>query len=160
MRIETKPDLTGEQKQIIMRLWNAEYPAKISYTSISDFENFLDGVSERTHYLLFDDDEALRGWLMTFTREGERWFSVIVDGSSQKKGFGRALIDEIKRRESEIHGWVVPHSDSLKTDGTPYVSPLEFYRKNDFEVLENVVNNKSGLPLVKITWTNKNNSAD
>ena len=158
MKIETTKTLTDSQKEIIVRLWNAEYPINLNFAEIADFDNFLNGVSNRTHYLLFDGDE-LRGWLMTFTREGERWFSVIVDGSQQKKGYGTMLLNAIKKGETEINGWVAPNNNYLKQNGEPYISPLEFYRKNDFLILEDVTWEKPDFVLVKIKWT-KNTPAD
>jgi GNAT superfamily N-acetyltransferase len=152
MRIETTPELTAEQKEIITRLWNAEYPSELKFGGVADFEAFLDKQTARRHFLLFDEDENLRGWLMTFTRDGERWFSVIIDTSEQKKGYGTALLAEVKRHEAEISGWVVPHDEYYKTSGERYLSPLEFYRKNGFAVLSDVRFDKPGFDAVKIKW--------
>lgn len=153
MRIERTPDLTAEQKETITRLWNAEYPENINYAGAAEFEEFLNKQTNRQHFLLFDENENLKGWLMTFTRDGERWFSVIIDGTDQKKGYGTTLLNEVKRFESEIHGWVVAHDDYLKSNGEKYRSPIGFYRKNGFAVLDDVKLEKQDFTLVKIKWT-------
>jgi len=153
MRIERVPDLTAQQKEIITRLWNAEYPESLKYESVEGFEAFLNKQTNRLHFLLFDETDEIRGWLMTFTRESERWFSVIVDGKCQKKGFGTALLNEIKSRETNINGWVVAHDGYFKSGGEKYLSPLGFYRKNGFTLLQNETLENSGLDAMKINWT-------
>lgn len=152
MKIETAEILTNTQKEIVVRLWNAEYPVNLSFPEIADFDNFLNGVTERLHYLLFDETEHLRGWLMTFTREGERWFSVIIDTGEQKKGYGTTLLNEIKKHESEINGWAVEIDDYLKSNGEKYLSPLGFYQKNGFMILREVRLEKPDYYCVKISW--------
>ena len=152
MRIEQKEDLTEAEKEIVTRLWNAEYPQNLKYGSVADFEEFLNKQTEQRHFLLFDDAGKLRGWLMTFTRDSERWFSVIIDTSEQKKGYGTALLQEIKTHETEINGWVVAHDDYLKMNGEKYLSPLDFYRKNGFAVLTDVKLEKPDFIAVKINW--------
>ena len=152
MRIEKTSNLTVAQKEIITRLWNAEYPENLKYGGVEDFEEFLNKQTDRRHFLLYDENGQIKGWLMTFTRDSERWFSVIIDTSAQKKGYGTALLNEIKSRETEINGWVVAGDDYLKTNGEKYRSPLEFYRKNGFSVLSDVKLEKQDLVAVKINW--------
>ena len=152
MRIEIKPTLSQEQKEIITRLWNAEYPEQIKYENVEEFEAFLDRITQHKHFLLFDDGENLKAWLVSFNREGERWFSIIVDGSEQKKGYGTRLLNEVKQHENELNGWVVPDDNFLKTNGEKYLSPLEFYQKNGFTILENITNKKGDLYFIKINW--------
>ncbi len=152
MRIEIKPALSQQQKEIITQLWNAEYPEQIKYENVAGFEAFLDRIAEHKHFLLFDENENLKAWLVSFNRENERWFSIIVDGSEQKKGYGTRLLNEVKLHESELNGWVVPDDNFLKTNGEKYLSPLEFYRKNGFTILENITNEKADLYFVKINW--------
>jgi GNAT superfamily N-acetyltransferase len=150
MKIETSENLTDAQKEIVVRLWNAEYPVNINFAELTDFDNFLNSVTERWHYLLFD--KTLKGWLMTFTRENERWFSVIIDGREQKKGYGTAILNEVKKHESEINGWAIEQNDYLKINGEKYISPIGFYEKNGFTILKDVRLEKPDYYAVKIRW--------
>lgn len=43
--IETS-QLTIEQKKVIYRLWNNEYPEKLAFKAISDLENYVNSLSE------------------------------------------------------------------------------------------------------------------
>jgi hypothetical protein len=64
--------LTSEQKEIIFRLWNQEYPKKITYKAFVEFDSYLNNLTESTHCLLVDDLGEIEGWAVTFTRENER----------------------------------------------------------------------------------------
>lgn len=152
MRIEITPNLTGAQKEIICRLWNAEYPAPLNYGGVDDFAAFLSKITDHRHFLLFDENENLGGWLLSFTRDDERWFSIIIDGRGQKKGAGTMLLNEVKKFENELSGWVVPNDELFKSNGERYLSPLGFYRKNGFAVLADVRLEKGEFQAVKIKW--------
>jgi GNAT superfamily N-acetyltransferase len=152
MRIKTTQNLTGAQKKIITELWNSEYPEQLKYNGVGEFEAFLNRNTEHRHFLLFDENENLKGWLVTFRRDGERWFSIIVDSGEQKKGYGTRLLNEVKGMESELSGWAISHDDYLKINGQKYLSPLEFYRKNGFSVMDNVRLEKPDFYAVKINW--------
>ena len=47
--IQTKV-LTLEQKHSLFELWNAEYPERICYKELSEFEKYLEEVSIIKHY--------------------------------------------------------------------------------------------------------------
>ena len=152
MKIERTQNLTNDQKKIIIRLWNAEYPAQLAYNSVKDFNDFLSKLGEPIHFLLFDEVENLKGWLASFTRNGEIWFSMIVDTSIQKKGFGTRLLNEVKKFEDEINGWAVADDKYLKNNGEKYLSPIEFYRKNNFEILTGEKLENEKISAIKIKW--------
>ena len=152
MRIETAADLTVGQKEIVTRLWNAEYPKQLNYGGVAEFEKFLNGISNRRHFLLFDENKKIKGWLVTFTRENEHWFSIIIDNSEQKKGYGTTLLNELKKYENDINGWVIERDDYLKCSGEKYPSPIEFYRKNGFLILPGVRLEKDDFYAIKINW--------
>ncbi|MBS1796194.1 MAG: GNAT family N-acetyltransferase [Acidobacteria bacterium] len=151
--IEIKTEIDVTEKKAVFDLWNAEYPASIGYESTAGLDAFLDGIGDKRHYLLRDADGNLKAWLVAFTRDGERWFSIIVDSREQKKGFGRRLLDEVKKHETALCGWVAGGSDQKKRDGSPYLSPLEFYRKIGFAVFPEITYEKGGFRAVKIKWT-------
>lgn len=155
MKIETQKSLSEIQKEVITQLWNTEYPQQLSFGNVDDFDKFLNSVSDKTHYLLIDENTQIKGWLMTFTRQDERWFSVIVDSSEKQKGYGTQLLEVIKNAENEINGWVVEHDNYLKNNGEIYQSPLGFYEKKGFEILHDVRWLTKNLSTVKIRWTKK-----
>lgn len=155
MRIETTKNLSNEQKETITQLWNAEYPEQLNFSGVTGFEEFLQSVSNPLHFLLLSENEELKGWLMTFTRENERWFSIIVDGKEKQKGYGTQLLDELKRNENEICGWAIEHNNYLKKNGESYRSPIGFYQKKGFEILIDVRLEKEDFSAVKIKWMRK-----
>jgi hypothetical protein len=69
MKVITEKILSTEQKVNICQLWNNEYPEKLSYEKISDFENYLDNLTETKHYLLVNENQNINGWAFTFLRE-------------------------------------------------------------------------------------------
>ena len=89
---------------------------------------------------------------MTFTRDSSRWFAMIVDSSAQGKGYGTQLLNVAKAIEPELNGWATAHNRYTKSNGEPYLSPLNFYRKNGFTILENVRFTSEKLFAVKIQW--------
>ncbi len=151
VKIETLNNLTDEQKQVILTLWNNEYPASISYSGSGELDNFLDKKNFR-HFLLTDENGNIKGWLATFDRNNERWFSIIVDSREQKKGFGKMLLDKARESEQELNGWVVDSAGNLKLDGSEYFSPLEFYKKIGFEILDGERLENGKISAVKIKW--------
>ena len=71
--------LSFEEKQSLFELWNSEYPEKLVYNELSEFENYLNGLSKLKHFLLTDDLNKLQGWAFNFEREEENWFGIIVN---------------------------------------------------------------------------------
>jgi len=143
------------QKQSIVRLWNAEYPANLQHSGTESFNEYLSKLGEPEHYLLTDDEEQIKGWLACFDRDGERWFVTIVDTSEQRKGYGSALLSEVKKYETEINGWVMDKNEAVKADGAVYRSPVGFYLKNDFEILKEIRLENETMSAVKIRWRRK-----
>jgi len=150
--IVSKSNLSDLEKELVFQLWNEEYPAKICFQSISEFEAYLDNLSEVTHYLLHDELEAIQGWAITFIRENEKWFAIIINSKIQNKGFGTELLSYLKSIEPQLSGWVVDHNNDSKLDGTTYASPLRFYSKNGFSVCHKIKINTEKIVAVKIVW--------
>ena len=152
MRILETTVLDDNQREAVMRLWNEEYPTQLNYVRMADFDNYLDGLSDKQHYLGIDDEGLIIGWAFSFIREGERWFAIIVNRSAQGKGNGTVLLHALKEKKERLAGWVTDHERYLKSDGTPYSPPLAFYLQNGFSVREDVRLEIEKLSAVRIDW--------
>jgi GNAT superfamily N-acetyltransferase len=152
MKIVEKDVLTLEQKDSLMQLWNDEYPAKLNLKTIEDFELYLNGLSETKHYLLFDHSDKIQGWAFTFLRDGEHWFAILLNNKIQGKGIGSLLMNEIKKNNKNLNGWVVDHANEIKENKEPYKSPLSFYIKNGFNVYTETRIENDKISAVKINW--------
>lgn len=152
MKIIQTAILTSDQKQTLFELWNSEYPKKIVYNGISEFDFYLDGLSETKHFLIVDNQKAIQGWAFTFVREKEDWFGIIVNSKIQGKGFGTLLLNELKKDNSVLSGWATDHNNDVKKNNEPYLSPLEFYTKNGFVVQQNTRIENEKISAVKIRW--------
>jgi GNAT superfamily N-acetyltransferase len=152
MTLQSRTELNGGQKKELMQLWNNEYPLGLNYSNLQDFENYIDKLDEVAHCLLTDEEGYIRGWYFDFFRDGEKWFGLIIDSCLHGQGFGKALLDRAKSIEKELNGWVIDRETELRKDGQPYLSPLGFYRKNGFEVLDSVRLELPQLSAVKVRW--------
>ena len=155
MQIIETTSLTPEQKEIICRLWNSEYPASLRFNTVADFEDYLNNLAIITHYLLQNDPGKIEGWAFLFTRDNEKWFVLILDRKVQGQGKGTLLLNKLKEKEQRLNGWVVDHDDYIKLDGQPYLSPLPFYLKNGFTLCSNTRLETEKLSAIKIAWENK-----
>lgn len=144
--------LSKSQKQEICDLWNNEYPEKLNYRNLADFENYLKNLSKQSHIIMVDKDQNIKGWYFDFIRENEKWFAIILNSKFQGKGLGKKILNLVKEKESELNGWVIDHSNDKKQNGEIYESPLSFYLKNGFEILmKNRLENEK-ISAVKIKW--------
>lgn len=150
--IISKSNLSLQEKEFVFQLWNDEYPSKLSYQFISEFDTYLNNLSDVHHYLLYDELEMIQGWAITFVRDNEKWFAIIINSKIQKKGFGTQLLNHLKSMELQLSGWVIDHNNDLRLDGTSYISPLNFYLKSDFSICDNVRINSEKISAVKIVW--------
>jgi len=153
VKITKTDDLSEAQKQRIVELWNAEYPVQIQHSGIDSFDEYMSIKGNLEHYLLKDENGEIKGWLATFMREGEKWFALLVDSSEQKKGYGTRLLNEVKEFEKEINGWAIDREKDVKANGETYRSPIGFYLKNDFEILNELRLETETLSAVKIKWS-------
>lgn len=153
MKITKHTELNNKQKERILELWNNEYPEKLAYNSVSDFENYLNKLTEQNHYFLLDKSEEINGWATTFIRENEKWFAIIVPEKLHGKGFGTKILNELKNNENTLNGWVIDHDSDKKLNGNFYQSPLKFYLKNEFEMLSETRLELEIISAVKIKWT-------
>jgi len=152
MKIVQKEILSLEEKETLHELWNNEYPAKLNLKTIDDFELYLNGLSETKHYSLFDDSDKINGWAFTFLREDENWFAIILNSEIHGKGIGSLLMNEIKKNNTSLNGWLIDQENEIKHNATFYKSPLQFYIKNDFIVCSEIRIENEKLSAVKINW--------
>ncbi len=153
-KILKRTNLNDQERMQLLDLWNNEYPEKISYKSIIDFNNYLLKLSNLTHLLMIDKSNNILGWAFSFNRDNERWFAIIISEEQQRKGLGQQMLNELKKSETILNGWVIDHNNDKKINGEVYNSPLGFYRKNDFNVLKNERLELENLSAVKIKWGN------
>lgn len=66
MKITTTHQISQVQKEQILQLWNHEYPEKLAYKNMADFESYLEKLNEVKHFLLANNDEKIQGWAITF----------------------------------------------------------------------------------------------
>jgi len=144
--------LTLEEEKSLFELWNAEYPERIGYKDLTEFQDYLKGLATIKHYLLIDDLKQIRGWAFTFMREGEVWFGILIDSNIQGKRFGTLLLEELKKYNSVLNGWAIDHQNDLKRNAELYLSPLRFYTKHGFRVSENIRLENDKISAVKIRW--------
>lgn len=152
MKITTTAFLTDFQKESAYKLWNEEYPLRLQYSALSEFDEYLNGLPEKKHYLLTDEQEIIIAWAATFKRNNEKWFAIIVNSASHGKGYGTVILNEIKKNEQHLVGWVIDHEQESKINGDQYRSPLTFYIKNHFKVQPGDRIESEKISAVKIIW--------
>ncbi len=144
-------DLTKDDRQGLYHLWNSEYPAGISYAALSGFDIYIQGLSQAEHVLAKDELGNVLGWYVQFVRGGANWFVLIIDHKVQHTGLGSKLLKIACKEGTTLYGWVVDDDDETKLDGTIYQSPLGFYIKNGFELMEERLELET-ISAVKIKW--------
>ena len=154
-KIIKRTDLEEQAKIQLFELWNSEYPEKLSYADLIEFNEYLVKLKGLTHLLLIDKKNTIGGWAFSFGRDNERWFAIIISEKMQGQGLGRKMVDKLKQSENELNGWVIDHNNDMRKNGKPYNSPLEFYQKCGFEILKNERLELDKISAVKIKWSNK-----
>lgn len=144
--------LSNLQIQEIYDLWNNEYPQNLNYLNITDFEDYLKNLNQKSHLLLVNEKHNIVGWYVDFIRENEKWFVLIVHAEYQGKGLGRKILNIAKEKEIELNAWVIDHSKEKKKTGNFYNSPLDFYIKNGFEIMPKIRLELKKISAVKISW--------
>ncbi len=152
MEIIEKEVLSLEEKEKLLNLWNNEYPEKINYKNIEEFDLYLNGLSNVKHYLLIVSKNKIKAWAFSFFRDNEDWFAIIVDNQIQGKGNGSLLLNELKKGKNNLNGWVVDHENDIKQNNESYKSPLLFYIKNGFTICKETRIENEKISAVKINW--------
>tara|TARA_R110002050_G_scaffold49818_10_gene115590 strand:- start:16450 stop:16914 length:465 start_codon:yes stop_codon:yes gene_type:complete len=148
----TQIELSKNDKKEILNLWNNEYPEKLNYQNLSEFEKYLENLTEPSHILMKSENKSIKGWYFDFVRENEKWFAIILDSNFHGNGFGTKLLSLGKEKESELNGWVIDKQDNKMKNGELYKSPLNFYLKNGFEKYDNERLEIEKISAVKIKW--------
>lgn len=151
MQIIQQDTLKEEEKKFLMDLWNREYPARLGFENMAQLDAYLGELKNPVHYIVAAD-KALVAWGATFLRDGEKWFAMIIDVNHQRAGLGSRLLQLLKENKQELNGWVIDHHSDFKSNGQTYNSPLDFYLKNDFEILKDTRLETDRLSAVKIKW--------
>lgn len=154
LKIIKTTEINEEAKKQIFDLWNNEYPEKLTYNNLTEFDNYLFNLSNLNHYLLTNKEDFILGWAITFERNNEKWFAIILSKKIRGQGLGRKMLNELKKDELILNGWVIDHNNDKKKNGNQYISPLKFYEKCDFKILVNERLELDKISAVKIKWTN------
>jgi len=149
MEIRKTTILTDKQKEQIHSLWNDEYPAKLK----DRFSILLENVDWFNHYIIEDLNNNLIAWAVDFEKERQVRFSIIVSSKHKGKGIGSMLISKLKKENHEFYGWVIDHNEDLKLDGEIYKSPMSFYLKHDFQILNEKRIDNEMIRAVLIKWS-------
>ncbi|RFZ92800.1 N-acetyltransferase [Mucilaginibacter conchicola] len=150
--VEYPARLTEQQKQTLLDIWNTEYPKQLCMPGINEFDAYLNSLTNPTYLLLRADDGEIIGWATLFTVETVRCFFIMLKSKMHGKGCGTLLLNALKAKESVLFGWAVDHNRDVKADGTPYPSPVDFYRKNGFTINNELRLETDILSAVNIHW--------
>lgn len=145
-------ELSKTVRTEIVQLWNREYPIELNYNSQTEFDTYLEGLTEQTHVLVLDESNKIIGWYFDFIRENRRWFAIILDSRTHRQGIGTEILNLAKRNNAELNGWVIDIDNYKKSNGEVYESPLKFYVKNEFVVLAENRLKHDEISAVNIRW--------
>ncbi|WP_438710168.1 GNAT family N-acetyltransferase [Aquimarina muelleri] len=121
--------LSKAHKTEILTLWNNEYPEKLNYQTLTDFDNYLKNLKEQSHILIMDKSLNIKGWYFDFICENEKWFAILLDTDTQKKGFGTKILNLAKNKETQLNGWVIDHNNDIKKKWKTIQIPFRFLFK-------------------------------
>lgn len=152
MKIIKQTELSTKDKIQIFELWNNEYPEKLVYHTLEDFENYLDNLTQKTHYLLLNSEGNIEGWAITFIRENEKWFAIIISEKLHGRSLGTMMINKLKQDKAILNGWVIDHDLDKKANGCYYKSPIGFYKKSGFKILPEIRLELEIMSAVKFKW--------
>ena len=151
MKIVTSKILSENQSSQINQMWNDEYPLKLK----DRFPILLDGAIWFNHYIIEDEKQNVCAWAVDFKKDDQIRFSIIVDNKHKGKGLGALLIDQLKAENNEFYGWVIDHNEDEKANGERYLSPMPFYLKHGFEILNEFRIDNEMIRAVLIKWSKK-----
>lgn len=150
-RIESADLLAERHKPRLLQLWNSQFVRDVALEDVFALDRYLDKLSNLSHLLLVSPGGEVDGWAFTFDRGGARWFTIVLDTAVQGKGYGRLLMEHLQQLEPELNGWVVDADTGLRTDGQAYASPIAFYRRLGFSVMDERLELEA-ISMVRIRW--------
>ena len=155
MQIVTTPQLSPQQKQQALDIWNTEYPVRLVMPGMAEFDAYLYPLQNAKHYLMYDN-WVLAGWATTFFINQVRCFFIMLNSAYHGKGYGTRLLNELKNDGDQLFGWAIDHDNDIRADGRPYPSPIAFYKKNGFVINNDLRLENEQLSAVNILWMPKN----
>ncbi|MFZ1703347.1 MAG: hypothetical protein WAT79_03320 [Saprospiraceae bacterium] len=78
LKISHSTYLNYVDKLQVHNLWNIEYPENLSHQNLSDFEEYLQKLTNQTHFFLKNSENTNIGWALTLERENEKWFTLCL----------------------------------------------------------------------------------
>ncbi|MFD2942257.1 hypothetical protein [Flavobacterium notoginsengisoli] len=154
MKVVHQNSFSENEKETLWQLRNNEYPIQFGHETFQEFDAYINSISEMDNYLLIDSKNEIQGWAYTFFRDSEIWFAIMLNYQIQGKGYGKILLEEIKKINQNLNGWVIDHEKDIKRNNEKYKSPLEFYLLNGFAVLNDIRLENEKISAVKINWKN------
>lgn len=140
--------LNETQFDNINKLWNNEYPIKLK----DRFPLLLQDAVCKNHYLIVDENNSVIAWAVVFEKDNQIRFSIIVSSTHKGKGLGTDLINLIKSDHPSFYGWVIDHNNDFKLNNEPYLSPLDFYMKQGFQIIPESRIDSEMIKAVLIKW--------
>ena len=151
MNILTTKSLSAKQKEYVLELWNDEYPKSLQLNNMAALDSYLATLSTPSHYFA-EVQEVLVGWFVDFQRGNKQWFAMIIARQFHGQGLGSRMLSDAKSRHKKLYGWVIDKEKELRSDGSLYPSPLQFYLNNDFTVNPEVRLETPEISAVQIEW--------
>jgi len=149
--VTTEQVLAEADWESIMQLWNAGFPVEVQIPSVLALRKIIDDANCK-HYVIRDASLRIEAWLGVFDRYDTRWFSILVSPEAQGLGMGKTLIQHAKTLEPCLEGWVVQSDTHLHANGSPYKSPLAFYKKLGFRLNPNRFPSDGKLDVMCVKW--------
>lgn len=137
--------------ETVLKLWNEGFPAEVILPSVEALQQIIE-VSNCKHYTIRNASSDIQAWMAVFDRYNTRWFSILVSPEAQGLGMGSTLIQYAKTMEPCLEGWVVQSDTLTHADGSPYKSPLAFYKKLSFRLNPNRFPSDGKLDVVCVKW--------
>ena len=77
-------ELTVKQLKKIFLLWNNEHPISFHFDRWENLKNYFNAYDD-LHHTLYMNGNSIEGWWCDFNRDNQRWFTILVSSSFQKK---------------------------------------------------------------------------
>jgi GNAT superfamily N-acetyltransferase len=152
MTLTETTELNSTLMETLHRLWNSEYPERLRHASVTELQAYLTALDNKHHILLADEQREIQGWCFSFERDDATWFAIIVNSENQGKGYGRQLLNALKKKHTHLNGWVIDHHSDKKTNSQRYRSPLPFYLNSGFKTEPGTRLETEKISAVKIVW--------